>query len=219
MQNGIAKFKKIHYDRDMETMKESLEFSIIQAGDDFAYDVRLLDEDATVADYIRLLDAFLDEKVAPCLGCDLCCNQRIPLTLPDIYTYAGKEKESIAAFLKEKAEIRYNGKAVDVKLAQRADDSCVFLDRENHRCGDHPHRSLVCHTYICLPQTPRARDLREALINSGEDALVSALFRLGILDDRERAAAYPGEERWFHKSFDELKLKDVLPPSVYAALC
>lgn len=200
----------------METKQKTLEFSIIPAGDGFAYDVRLLDEAATVADYIRLLDEFLDEKVAPCLGCDLCCSQRIPLTLPDIYTYAGKEKESIAAFLEEKAEIRRDGRAVDIKVAQRENGSCVFLDEEHHRCADHPHRSLVCHTYICLPQTARARDLREELINGGEDALAGALFDLGILTDGEKD--YPVDERWQGKTFDEIRLRDVLSPSVYTAL-
>ena len=200
----------------MEKKQKTLEFSIIRAGDGFAYDVRLLDEEATVADYIRLLDAFLDEKVAPCLGCDLCCSQRIPLTLPDIYTYAGKEKESIAAFLEEKAEIRRDGRAVDIKVAQRENGSCVFLDEEHHRCADHPHRSLVCHTYICLPQTARARDLREELINGGEDALAGALFDLGILTDGEKD--YPVDPRWQGKTFDEIRLRDVLSPSVYTAL-
>ena len=200
----------------METKQKTLEFSIIPAGDGFAYDVRLLDEAATVADYIRLLDEFLDEKVAPCLGCDLCCSQRIPLTLPDIYTYAGKEKESIAAFLEEKAEIRRDGRAVDIKVAQRENGSCVFLDEEHHRCADHPHRSLVCHTYICLPQTVRARDLREELINGGEDALAGALFDLGILTDGEKD--YPVDPRWQGKTFDEIRLRDVLSPSVYTAL-
>ena len=200
----------------MEKKQKTLEFSIIPAGDGFAYDVRLLDEAATVADYIRLLDEFLDEKVAPCLGCDLCCSQRIPLTLPDIYTYAGKEKESIAAFLEEKAEIRRDGRAVDIKVAQRENGSCVFLDEEHHRCADHPHRSLVCHTYICLPQTARARDLREELINGGEDALAGALFDLGILTDGEKD--YPVDSRWQGKTFDEIRLRDVLSPSVYTAL-
>ena len=202
----------------MEKKKEPLEFSIIPAGDGFAYDVALLEEDATVADYIRILDDFLDAKVAPCLGCDLCCSQRIPLTLPDLYTYAGRERESIAAFLKEKAEIRYDGGAVDIKLAQREDGSCIFLDVEGHRCSDHPHRSLVCHTYICLTQTARAKDLREELINGGEDALAAFLFDLGLLEDNGRAENYPVDERWQGKSFDEIRLRDVLSPSVYAAL-
>ena len=197
----------------------TLEFEIIKVDDGFAYDVRLLDENATVGDYIRLLDEFLDEKVAPCLGCDLCCSQRIPLTLPDIYTYVGKERDSIAAFLKEKAEIRYNGKAVDIKLAQREeDDSCVFLDRENQKCSDHIHRSLTCHTYICLPQTPRARALREDLINNGEDALVAALFDLGLLEDEGRSEHYPIKDAWQGKTFEEIRLKDVLSPSVFEDL-
>lgn len=197
---------------------DTLAFEIIKVEDGFAYDVRLLDENATVGDYIRLLDEFLDEKVAPCLGCDLCCSQRIPLTLPDIYTYADRERNSIAAFLKEKAEVRYNGKAVDIKLAQRKDGSCIFLDRENQKCSDHIHRSLTCHTYICLPQTPRAREMREELINKGEDALVAALYDLDLLEGKERGENYPVNSHWQNKSFDEILLRDVLSPSVYAAL-
>lgn len=196
----------------------TLAFEIIKVENGFAYDVWLLDENATVGDYIRLLDEFLDERVAPCLGCDLCCSQRIPLTLPDIYTYAGRERNSIAAFLKEKAEVRYNGRAVDIKLAQRNDDSCIFLDRENQKCADHIHRSLTCHTYICLPQTSRAREMREELINKGEDALVAALYDLDLLEGKERREHYPVNPLWQNKSFDEILLKDVLSPSVYAAL-
>ena len=196
----------------------TLNFQIIAVDDGFAYDVHMISEDATIGDYIRLLDEFLDEKVAPCLGCDLCCSQRIPLTLPDIYTYAGKEKESIAAFMKENAEIRFNGKAVDIKLAQRNDDSCIFLDRENHKCSNHIHRSLTCHTYICLPQTERARNLRDELINQGEDALTAALFEWKLLEDEGRKENYPINPAWHGKNFDEIKLKDVLSPSVYTAL-
>lgn len=201
-------------------MKKSaaLNFQIIAVDDGFAYDVHILNDDATIGDYIHLLDEFLEEKVAPCLGCDLCCSQRIPLTLPDIYTYAGKEQEKIAAFIKEKAEIRYNGKAVDIKLAQRDDGSCIFLDRENHKCNDHIHRSLTCHTYICLPQTERAKNLREELINHGEDALTAALFEMNLLKDEGRQNNYPVDPVWHGKNFDEIKLKDVLSPSVYTAL-
>lgn len=200
----------------MKNTEKSLQFEIIRVEDGFAYDVHLLREDATVGDYIRLLDEFLDEKVAPCLGCDLCCSQRIPLTLPDVYTYAGRERDSVSAFLKEKAEILRNGKAIDIKLAQKADGACIFLDETEHRCTDHPHRSLVCHSYICLPQTPHARDLREELINKGEDALVGALFALELLEGGSEN--YPVDPAWQDKGFDDILLKDVLSPSVFEAL-
>ena len=202
----------------MNTQNPALKIEIIKVDDSFAYDVTLLDEDATIGLYIEALDAFLEEKVAPCLGCDLCCKQRIPLTLPDLYGYAGFDGADQQAFLEEKTEIRKNGLAYDVKLAQRDDNSCVFLDRKNQRCLDHPRRGLVCHTYICLPQTERARILREALINSGEDALVGHLFRLGVLKDEKGQNNYPTLSAWEGKTFAEIKLRDILSPSAFAAL-
>lgn len=202
----------------MKNKKLPLSIEIIPVADGFAYDVTVNNEDATIGDYIRLLDDFLEEKVAPCIGCDLCCKQRIPLTLPDLYTYAGKKKEDIEIFLREKAVIQKNGLVYDVKLVQRDDGSCIYLDQKNQRCLDHAHRSLVCHTYICLPQTERARNLRESLINKGEDALFGAAFALGILEDAKGKENYPPDPLWQGKSFDEIKLKEVLPPSVYQAL-
>jgi Fe-S-cluster containining protein len=215
----LAKNDVSRYDyMDMNSKTDPLKFEIVPFEEGFAYDITVVSDDASVGDYIRLLDAFLDAKIAPCLGCDLCCAQRIPLTLPDVYTYAGRERDAIAAFLREKAEIRFVGGAVDVKLAQKPDGKCVFLDGAEQRCLDHPRRSLVCHSYICVPQTKRARDLREALINGGEDALIGELFRLGVLDDGGRAADYPPDPRWRNRSFDEIPLKDVVPPAVYSAL-
>lgn len=202
----------------MKDKKLPLNIELIAVEDGFAYDVAVIDENATVGDYIDLLDTFLEEKVAPCIGCDLCCKQRIPLTLPDIYAYAGKERDAIATFLREKTVICKSGAVYDVKLTQRDDGSCVFLDQKNRRCLDHPHRSLVCHTYICLPQTKRARDLREELINNGEDALIGTLFALGLSEDPKGSLNYPENPLWQGKSFAEIKLKEVLSPSVFEAL-
>lgn len=202
----------------MEDKKLPLNIELLAMEDGFAYDVTILDENATVGQYIDLLDAFLAEKIAPCIGCDLCCKQRIPLTLPDLYAYAGRKREDIEAFLKEKTLIRKSGVVYDIQLAQRDDGSCIYLDRQNRRCLDHDHRSLVCHTYICLPQTKRARDLREELINKGEDALFGVVFALNLLEDSQGPKNYRVNPLWQDKSFAEIKLKEVLSPSVYEAL-
>lgn len=202
-------------------MKENnppLTIKMIPVDDGFAYDITVMDENATVGDYMEILDQFLEEKVAPCLGCDLCCKQRIPLTLPDLYAYAGHAQNELTTFLQEKTKISKNGQVYDIKLAQRADDSCVFLDTGNQRCLDHLHRSLVCHTYICLPQTERARNLREELINKGEDALIGAVFALGVIKDEKGQTNYPISPVWQGKDFHEIKLREALSPSVFAAL-
>ena len=84
------------------------------------------------------------------------------------------------------------GFALDIQLRQERTESAPFLDGEEQRCTDHSHRSLVCHTYICLPQTGRARKMREYLINEGEDALAGALFQMGLCDQwRDLQENYP----------------------------
>ncbi len=114
--------------------------------------------------------------------------------------------------------IRKSGAVYDIQLAQRDDGSCVYLDQQNQCCLNHGCRSLVCHTYICLPQTKRARDLREELINNGEDALIGAVFALRLLEDPQGSKNYRVNPLWQDKSFAEIKLKEVLSPSVYEAL-
>lgn len=200
-------------------MNEYIKISLVKYNEGFAYDVEIKDENATLWQYIEALDAFLDEKVAPCLGCDNCCYQRIPLTLPDIYSYAGKEKEDIAAFLRERAVIEKKGRALDIRLQQKDEDACTFLDTEEQRCLNHKTRSLVCHTYICIPQTERSLTLREFLINEGEDALLGELHSLGLLGKYAALGeSYPQKPHWQGKSYKEILLKDVVNPTLWEVL-
>jgi len=134
---------------------QHFEIKIIQVDEGFAYDISILDDEATVAQYISELDAFFDEKVAPCLGCDLCCHQRIPLTLPDLYTYTDSNPDAFSAFIKKNAEIRTDGKAIDIKLRQKSNGSngnpCLplpFYDNLRHSVNDAPKRPhRIYHLY------------------------------------------------------------------------
>lgn len=216
----LASLGGSRYDRGMNKNKnESVMINLVKTEDGLAYDVTIQKETATLWQYIKALDDFLEEKVAPCLGCDSCCYQRIPLTLPDIYGYAGREKESIANFLRQHAEICKKGFALDIQLRQGEDGICTFLDGEEQRCTDHSHRSLVCHTYICLPQTGRARKMREYLINEGEDALAGALFQMGLCDQwRDLQENYPLKPQWQNKTYEEIFLKNVLTSDLWEIL-
>ena len=203
----------------MSDNKNKFEFSIKQIEKDLCYDVRVLREDASVADYIRELDDFLDDKVAPCIGCTLCCSQRIPLTLGDFYTYAGKNRINIKCFLEQFCEVRTDGSVVDIKLKQMEGGDCIFLDAPNQKCGNHQRRSLVCHTYICLPQTARGRGLREALIDRGENALVAYLLSAGFLPSvMATSEDYPLDKVWQDKTFEEILLKDTLTEELWESL-
>jgi hypothetical protein len=52
----------------------------------FGYDVKITDENATIADYVAALDEFQTKYVADCRGCDGCCWERVPLwALPIIF--------------------------------------------------------------------------------------------------------------------------------------
>lgn len=202
-----------------QNQNQTIAVHLVKTEEGLAYDVTILEGSATLWQYIKALDDFLDEKVAPCLGCDNCCYQRIPLTLPDIYSYAGQGQDAIAAFLRQRAEIRKKGYALDIQLRQGVNGICTFLDGAEQRCTDHSHRSLVCHTYICLPQTGRARELREFLINEGEDALAGALFQMGLCDQwRDLEKDYPVKPQWQHKTYQEILLKDVLSSDLWAKL-
>lgn len=198
---------------------KSVDINLIETPEGFGYDVEITDEGATLAQYIEALDNFLDAKVAPCLGCDNCCYQRIPLILPDIYQYAGKEPKAIGEFLEKRCAVTRLGAALDIRLAQGEDGICTFLDGDNQRCTDHLHRTMVCHTYICLPQTPRARELREHLINQGEDALVAELLTMGLLPRfKEMAGVYPTDPHWAGKDYHEVLLQQVVPEKLWAEL-
>ena len=195
-----------------------LNFEIVKIEDDYCYDVSIIDDTATVADYISELDDFLDAKVAPCIGCTLCCSQRIPLTLGDFYTYAGHNHANIRSFLQQFCHVATDGR-VDIRLKQVDDEACIFLDVAGQKCGNHQRRSLVCHSYICLPQTERARNLREALIDGGENALVGSLLSLSFLPGvMATAEDYPLDMVWEGKDFDQICLKDTLDEALYSIL-
>ncbi|MDO4541507.1 MAG: YkgJ family cysteine cluster protein [Bacillota bacterium] len=203
----------------MKNDNKNVEIKLVSTDTGFAYDVEITDPKATLGEYIDSLDAFLEEKVASCLGCDNCCYQRIPLILPDIYNYAGSSPETADRFLQERCTIKKCGPALDISLAQGQEGICTFLDGENQRCTDHRRRSMVCHTYICIPQTPRARELRETLINQGEDALIGELFAWGLLPQyQDLSSAYPIKEHWQNRSYDRVILQEVLPRELWKRL-
>lgn len=198
-------------------MTDKVAVSLLATEDGFAYDVAIHSEDATIGDYMRSLNQFLSERAAPCFGCDLCCRQRIPLTLPDYYRYCdGNDAED---FLTELAVVVKEGGCLDIRLRQSATESCLFLDEERQCCRHYQRRGLVCQTYICLPQTARSRALRETLINEGEDALLGHLLARGHLTAHAAlAAAYPRRPTWEGKTYDEIRLYDVIPDQLWQQL-
>jgi len=162
------------------------------------YDIQITDSTATVQDYLDALNyAILREPLArtrapgkgkKCYGCDLCCGERIPLTLPDalalsallaqragssnVQNSSASNFPQLQKFLARYGYVLVEGRAVDITLRLDEDGFCPFLDRKRRLCTVYEARPLVCQTFICCPQTRRARDLRSAIVNTGEDELV-----------------------------------------------
>ncbi|ABO50687.1 protein of unknown function UPF0153 [Desulforamulus reducens MI-1] len=145
------------------------------------YDLQILDETASVQDYLDAINKFIDENTnPPCRGCDECCWERIPLTSIDVLNYINQlggalvldNEWPLLDFLDQYTYIYAEGGAVDISLGFTQEGACHFLDQEQHICGSYTARSLVCQSFICMESTKSAQDFRSELVNTGMDELV-----------------------------------------------
>ncbi len=152
-------------------------------GGKIGYDLVVTDDMATVQDYLDAMNRAIAElpfsrgrkKVRECAGCDLCCAERAPLTWIDVLRlrkYLGEEGQSLQGFLDRAGYILVDGPAVDITLRREDDGRCIFLDRRSRLCTVYPARPLVCQTFICCPVSSRAAEVRQWVVNCGEDELV-----------------------------------------------
>ncbi len=202
----------------------------------FGYGLRLLDESATLGDYVQALNDWQSRTMADCRGCDACCYERIPLTIADfalarplIARRLNKTEAAVSLrdWLEQVAEGRQHADgALDITLKRQADGACGFLDQERAECREHLYRSLVCQTHCCLPKTLLADELRAAIINAGEDELCRRLLQL---PDRAellppgadcRAEDYPrsGFAAIEPENWQNLRLSAILEPEIWQRL-
>lgn len=202
------------------------------------YDLFVADPEATVGDYLSALNRAIEElpldrgraRRRACKGCDRCCAERLPLTVIDAQVLRrATGAPTLSAFLALYGHVLVEGRAVDITLARREDGRCCFLDPATRTCRLYAARPLVCQTFICCPQTKRARRLREALVNKGEDELVrqwleeaAAAGREPVIHEgynpRVRAADWPPTPFAGRRGYDEIPLRDVCPPGVWREL-
>lgn len=143
-------------------------------------DVTVAEETATLADLLAALDEFAAAHIADCRGCDGCCHERAPLIAADIPALNAllspcpfPAHAVCAAFAQ--LSIDQNG-ATDITLQRDADSACCFLDREQKCCRAHAARPFVCRSHFCLPRSSRLEQLRQQIINQGEDELTRLLL-------------------------------------------
>lgn len=211
---------------------------LTQFEDSFGYDLVILNEEATIQDYLDALNDFQEKTVAECKGCDNCCWERIPLTSIDVCTYLNNPNITmelpdtpslLTSFVHKYCYVFAEGPAMDIMLKHQSNGACFFLDTNQKICTNHTARSLVCQTFICLPHSERAGKLRDTLLNVGEDELVRQYLleseKLGTpvkvdegtnptlnLDDYP-PTAYEGK-----KSYAEVKIRDVVSDELFGEL-
>lgn len=202
-----------------------------------ALEVVIRDREATVADYCKALEEYIlkgeyrrsRSPKTNCEGCDICCKERIPLTSVDVMVLKKKAAPELTLrdFLKRYAYIYLEGKAVDITLARDSRGSCLFLDPKTAKCRHYEARPLVCRTYICTPSSPDADELRDLLVNGGEDELVRLWLELEdavltIVHEAWEPDIDPEDWResfWTGKQdYAALKLAEILPAGLWQRL-
>lgn len=216
-------------------------------GKGLGYDIKITREDVSVQDYLDALnEALLGLKLSRsrsdrgiCLGCDGCCGERIPLTSVDIEVLSESPKvreylslastgngNKLGQVFRRFCHVYVNGSSVDITLRLTQDNKCVFLNQEKKTCTIYDHRPLVCQTYVCCPVSQEASEVREVLVNEGEDELVRQWLYLvlespGDLWYDEADDPNLSMEDWvagpfFEKRcYDEILLRDVLPVGLW----
>ncbi len=206
--------------------------------DALGYDLEILNENATIQDYLDALNLFQEKHVAECKGCDGCCWERIPLTSLDIMNYIrdpqimsclSSDPGLVSPFIHTYCHVWGQGPVMDITLKRFKNEACIFLDSEQKICRYHFVRSFVCQTFICLPHSERAGQLRDTLLNIGEDDLVHRYLQEAdkkgeapVIDVNNQAAPqlsdYPGTPFTGKNFYHEIKIKEVIPKELWKKL-
>lgn len=207
------------------------------------YDLIVSHEAASVQDYLDALNELIEKgnlhrsraSVSTCEGCPGCCNERIPLTSVDIKNLMRAEEVSLGQedsynkVLGCYSQVIVEDRAVDIILGSNSVGNCLFLDQQQGKCRIYQWRPLVCQTFICAPSSLKAKNLRETVVNQGEDQLVREwlleaqnrgippVIHLGddpnpVIEDWEKTV-FNGKNH-----YNQILLKDICAPSLWEEL-
>lgn len=200
-------------------------------------DIQVLNEEATVFDFCEAVDEFiLNSQISRlrsnadcCEGCDVCCGERMPLTVVDILQLkeALEPQLSVGDFLNKYCYVAVSGRVIDILLRRDQEEKCIFLNKQENKCSNYQLRPLVCRIYICTALSGRAERLRQELVNSGEDELVRLWVNclqqgevsFNEADDPDiRPEDWP-ENAWTNKiSYKDIRLSEILSPDLWNEL-
>lgn len=197
------------------------------------YDIRVNESSATVMDYIDAIDGFIEKNTCyrsrrpgqqSCFGCDFCCQERVPVTLVDALLLSDGD---ISDTVQKVFHVYVEGPVVDITLGLDGAGKCRFLEKTQGTCRIYPQRPLVCRTFICCPSTSRAKQLREEIVNTGEDELVRNWFRMSgakghiiheAIEPAPQISDYPPTSFANAVRYDQVRLRDICSPELWENL-
>ena len=196
----------------------------------YGVDVYVADQSATVEDLMCALDAFAAENIADCKGCDGCCHERAPLIAADIPALATLLPETATpahAVCSAFADLTvFKNGATDITLRRHENSACRFLDQTQRICTQWPKRPFVCRSHFCMPRSPRLEQLRQDIVNMGENEFTRLLLAENSIVkepfsslSRVDAADYPENGQSGKQTYAEILLKDCVDEVFWQMLC
>jgi Fe-S-cluster containining protein len=197
------------------------------------YEIKVNSFDATVQDYLDAINVFIEKNVlfrsrnsaaGSCYGCDLCCQERIPMTVVDVLKLQGTNLEEV---FQKFLHVYVEDRIVDITMALDNSRRCIFLDKGKAICTIYEKRPLVCQTFVCCPASETAQLLREKIVNTGEDELVRLWF--SVTDNHEliineaispnlNIKDYPKTPFFDAEQYKQVKLRDICSLALWSKL-
>lgn len=205
------------------------EFEDVSLGATLGMDMRVTDDSVDLAEWLTELEAFAAAHLADCRGCDACCQERAPLIAADIAALSALLPHTdfpahsvCAAF--GVLSVDENGVA-DIILKRDSGNACIFLDSEQRCCKQHGARPFVCRSHYCLPRSQQIEQLRETVVNDGENELLRLLLleeergapplECGPLADRLDIADLANNAQQGCAAYGDIRLREALGPALW----
>lgn len=218
----------------MSTLDKKIAILPIEVEDDFGLpilgcDIAVYDDTTSLADFLFAMDAFAEQYIADCRGCDGCCKERAPLIAADIAALGTLLPENtfpVHAVCRAFAEIdvRRNG-SVDIYFRRLQNGACNLLNQKEKICQEHACRAFVCRSHFCLPRSEAISRLREEVVNMGENELTRLLLAEELngalpitpkpLLEMINPADYPPNEQSGKKTYADIILREVLSEGLW----
>lgn len=148
--------------------------------------VRVLDDEATVADLLEVWEPLSDDPAVPkeyaagsdsCKGCiNNCCNSAF--VIPDLIAFKAICRET-GLLPGESLEKWFDPDSRDAGILRWRYGPCVFL--QDRLCTIYKERSLICRFYLCTKMLGETEQLVYSVVTAGMTALYLWLEEQGLL--------------------------------------